>query len=391
MGLRINTNIASLATRRDELKESYEETLRRIEEVKWENSVRINDLLGLPQGRHTAFDTDFDGDQLVAYVLRSIVAANYPSTSRSWDISKPLSPSAGFPPEIARYLQTLEENMLVEGFGQPDPSYLCGGATFNPEDDDYNIGLRGEVPGLYLAQFAMSNSGGWISVYMDQTNPLSEITHKRRLSSLVTGGLTREHAGFDVQYVRPSHDVRIIPIITLKGEKLSTAFFIYSGSWIGGSVLDSEIRDLLVAEPRFECIRPGTPFEDDIGFCGVFDDMERDPEIELNDQVGLVKRKNIKESTMEFIYKKKHPLYGANDHLVRLVTYAALHREMAKKFLALGCRVARRGEIREGEEVLRQAAYHLTTADAIEKDLWFRGGTHHDGHSPRVHIFTRTF
>src|SRR5262249_5106887 len=51
-----------------------------------------------------------------------------------------------------------------------------------------------------------------LSQFMDQTNPLSEITHKRRLSALGPGGLTRERAGFEVRDVHPTHYGRICPI-----------------------------------------------------------------------------------------------------------------------------------------------------------------------------------
>ena len=52
---------------------------------------------------------------------------------------------------------------------------------------------------------------------MDQTNPLSEITHKRRLSALGPGGLTRERAGLEVRDVHPTHYGRICPIETPEG------------------------------------------------------------------------------------------------------------------------------------------------------------------------------
>src|SRR5439155_1303205 len=51
-----------------------------------------------------------------------------------------------------------------------------------------------------------------LSQFMDQTNPLSEVTHKRRLSALGPGGLTRERAGFEVRYVHPTHSGRICPL-----------------------------------------------------------------------------------------------------------------------------------------------------------------------------------
>nr|CAH7717251.1 unnamed protein product [Callosobruchus chinensis] len=59
-----------------------------------------------------------------------------------------------------------------------------------------------------------------LSQFMDQTNPLSEITHKRRLSALGPGGLTRERAGFEVRDVHPTHYGRICPIETPEGQNI---------------------------------------------------------------------------------------------------------------------------------------------------------------------------
>jgi DNA-directed RNA polymerase subunit beta len=55
---------------------------------------------------------------------------------------------------------------------------------------------------------------------MDQTNPLSAVTHKRRLSALGPGGLTRERAGFEVRDVHPTHYGRICPIETPEGPNI---------------------------------------------------------------------------------------------------------------------------------------------------------------------------
>ena len=52
---------------------------------------------------------------------------------------------------------------------------------------------------------------------MDQTNPLAELTHKRRISALGPGGLTRERAGFAVRDIHPSHYGRICPVETPEG------------------------------------------------------------------------------------------------------------------------------------------------------------------------------
>ena len=59
-----------------------------------------------------------------------------------------------------------------------------------------------------------------LSQFMDQTNPLSEITHKRRLSALGPGGLTRERAGFEVRDVHATHYGRVCPIETPEGPNI---------------------------------------------------------------------------------------------------------------------------------------------------------------------------
>ena len=55
---------------------------------------------------------------------------------------------------------------------------------------------------------------------MDQNNPLSEVTHKRRVSALGPGGLTRERAGFEVRDVHPTHYGRVCPIETPEGPNI---------------------------------------------------------------------------------------------------------------------------------------------------------------------------
>ena len=63
-------------------------------------------------------------------------------------------------------------------------------------------------------------TGGQLSQFMDQTNPLSEVTHKRRLSALGEGGLLKERAGFEVRDVHPTHYGRICPIETPEGQNI---------------------------------------------------------------------------------------------------------------------------------------------------------------------------
>ncbi|SUB32093.1 DNA-directed RNA polymerase subunit beta [Neisseria gonorrhoeae] len=59
-----------------------------------------------------------------------------------------------------------------------------------------------------------------LSQFMDQTNPLSEVTHKRRVSALGPGGLTRERAGFEVRDVHPTHYGRVCPIEMPEGPNI---------------------------------------------------------------------------------------------------------------------------------------------------------------------------
>jgi DNA-directed RNA polymerase subunit beta len=108
-----------------------------------------------------------------------------------------------------------------------------------------------------------------LSQFMDQTNPLSEITHKRRLSALGPGGLTRERAGFEVRDVHPTHYGRICPVETPEGPNiglivsLSTFARVNEYGFIetpyrmvkNGKVLD-EVRYLTAIEEENHVIAP---------------------------------------------------------------------------------------------------------------------------------------
>src|SRR5207302_7773188 len=71
-----------------------------------------------------------------------------------------------------------------------------------------------------MAAIRESFASSQLSQFMDQTNPLSEITHKRRLSALGPRGLSRERAGFEVRDVHPTHYGRICPIETPEGPNI---------------------------------------------------------------------------------------------------------------------------------------------------------------------------
>ena len=105
---------------------------------------------------------------------------------------------------LARTERLIKERMTVhnsEQQGPLTPSRLVNSKTFSSVVNDF---------------FARSQ----LSQFMDQTNPLSALAHKRRLSALGPGGLSRERAGFEVRDVHPSHYGRICPIETPEGPNI---------------------------------------------------------------------------------------------------------------------------------------------------------------------------
>ncbi len=116
-----------------------------------------------------------------------------------------------------------------------------------------------------------------LSQFMDQTNPLSEITHKRRLSALGPGGLSRERAGFEVRDVHPTHYGRICPIETPEGPNIGLISSLSCFARINEyGFIESpyrRVRDgILVDEVRI--LNPGeTPFR--VGQVVPRDDIEK--------------------------------------------------------------------------------------------------------------------
>ncbi len=126
-----------------------------------------------------------------------------------------------------------------------------------------------------------------LSQFMDQTNPLSEITHKRRLSALGPGGLTRERAGFEVRDVHPTHYGRICPIETPEGPNIglinSLATFARINQYgfiespyrkvVDGQVTDEVIYTSAMEEGKYAVAQANVPvdaegrFVDDLVTC----------------------------------------------------------------------------------------------------------------------------
>ena len=140
-------------------------------------------------------------------------------------------------------------------------------------------------------------SSGQLSQFMDQTNPLSEVTHKRRLSALGEGGLVKERAGFEVRDVHPTHYGRICPIETPEGQniglintlatyaKVNDLGFIEAPYKIvkDGKVTD-EIVYITATQEEDKCIAPASTKVDENGY--IIEDLietRLNGNIELND------------------------------------------------------------------------------------------------------------
>jgi len=143
-----------------------------------------------------------------------------------------------------------------------------------------------------------------LSQFMDQTNPLSEITHKRRLSALGPGGLSRERAGFEVRDVHPTHYGRICPIETPEGpnigliNSLSTFARVNKYGFIESpyrKVVDAKVTDEVVylsamEESRFTVAQANSVLNDKGGFENEFVSCRQNGENVMSppDQIDLI-------------------------------------------------------------------------------------------------------
>jgi len=113
----------------------------------------------------------------------------------------------------------LLENQARIGIARMLKSFRDKVATANPEDP--TIKAQDLVNSRYLVSSMFEFlKGGQLSQYLDNANPLSSLTHRRRLSALGPGGLTRESAKFEIRDVHPSHYGRLCPIETPEGQNI---------------------------------------------------------------------------------------------------------------------------------------------------------------------------
>ncbi|MBE2219838.1 MAG: DNA-directed RNA polymerase subunit beta, partial [Ignavibacteria bacterium] len=141
----------------------------------------INYLVDLEAGRKTIDDIDHLGNRRVRSIGEQLAAQ--------------------FNVGLARMSRTIRERMSIHDEENITPGNLVSART---------------ITTALVSFFGTSQ----LSQYMDQTNPLSEMTHKRRVSALGPGGLTRERAGFEVRDVHYTHYGRLCPIETPEGPNI---------------------------------------------------------------------------------------------------------------------------------------------------------------------------
>ncbi len=155
-----------------------------------------------------------------------------------------------------------------------------------------------------------------LSQFMDQTNPLSEITHKRRLSALGPGGLSRERAGFEVRDVHPTHYGRICPIETPEGPNIGL---------ISSLSCFARINEYGFIESPYRRVRNGHILDyvqvNNAGESGlrVGDHLERPEALRLNEQLKKEKKRIVEFDPFSFYLsaweEDRHTIAQANIEL----------------------------------------------------------------------------
>ena len=138
-----------------------------------------------------------------------------------------------------------------------------------------------------------------LSQFMDQTNPLSEITHKRRLSALGPGGLTRDRAGFEVRDVHPTHYGRICPIETPEGPNIgliaSLATFARINKYgfietpyceVKGNKVTNKVNYISALEEQKHCIAQADPYFNDIP-------VQQNVTVRMDGEYKVVKKEEV--------------------------------------------------------------------------------------------------
>src|SRR5439155_402878 len=189
-------------------------------------TVRAESLVG----RRTAsgmVDTE-SGEVLVP------TNAEITSTVLSQVMSRRVAPFKLLVLSAGKVDQSIYETLARDHFKNPDEALVEIYRRLRPGDPPTVESARAPFRGMFMdpRRYDLINAkpvsavvkeffgSSQLSQFMDQTNPLAELTHKRRLSALGPRGLSRERAGFEVRDVHPTHYGRICPIETPEGPNI---------------------------------------------------------------------------------------------------------------------------------------------------------------------------
>jgi len=173
-----------------------------------------------------------------------------------------------------RSVGELLENQVRSGIAKMEKVFRDRIAVVNPEDP--NVRPQDLINPRYVTSSILEFlRGGQLSQYLDNTNPLSALTHKRRLSALGPGGLSRESAKFEIRDVHPSHYGRICPIETPEGQNIGLVtsmttyaqvneygFLITPYRKVEGGVVTDKIEYLAAYEEENYVIAQSTPTDE---------------------------------------------------------------------------------------------------------------------------------
>ncbi|MBN1481739.1 DNA-directed RNA polymerase subunit beta [candidate division KSB1 bacterium] len=196
----------------------------------------IHYLMDLRQGKRNADDIDHLGNRRVRTVGEQL--------------------SAQMMVGLSRMARTIKERMNLRESENPTPQDLVNART---------------ILSVINTFFGTSQ----LSQFMDQTNPLAEMTHKRRLSALGPGGLTRERAGFEVRDVHYTHYGRLCPIETPEGPNIGL---------ISSLTTYARINDFGFVEAPYRVVENGVP-TNRIEFLAA-DDEEEEMVAQANAEIG---------------------------------------------------------------------------------------------------------
>jgi len=144
-------------------------------------------------------------------------------------------------------------------------------------------------------------TSGQLSQFMDQTNPLSEVTHKRRLSALGEGGLVKERAGFEVRDVHPTHYGRICPVETPEGQNIGLINTLSSYAKVNDlGFVEAPYRKVVDGKVTDEVIYLTATQEEDVYMAPASTKLTENNEIaepiveaRINGEIKLVEREKI--------------------------------------------------------------------------------------------------